>query len=465
MRIFATVALSVLAAATYNVVHGPRYTASMRLLVSPGEGAMPLQQPQNDARGATLLLPDHGQAARNLAALLNDPGLVASMLPPAPVAWRSNGPLVRGIGALGGPARRLAERVGLLAPQAGEDASTALVMRNFTAAALGDTDVLKLDLTWNDPHFAAAALSTIASGAAQAVSSAAEARAALTRARAGLDEAQGELDALEAAGPAVNAAERTTHEYGSAGSEEIARQRGVIEARLAVSNAAADQIRVALELARRGQAATDSAYRGGGWVGEGEGGKLAQKFADLLEKKQALAAASNAAAGGAIDAKIAQVREQNYRHVRARYADEIAAQAARLALSAAATAADDAALRASDAHIAQAQLVAQSRAAGTKQLGRARARVRQAQLRIDGAWQEVGAIRVLSQARAPDEADWPAPSFVLRIAAFAGLAAGLLHAALTERARRTIDYPDDIERRLGIEVLARLADQPAELAR
>ena len=127
MRIVATVALSVLAAATYNVVHGPRYTASMRLLVSPGEGAISLQQPQNDARGATLLLPDHGQAARNLAALLNDPGLVASMLPPAPVAWRSNGPLVRGIGALGGPARRLAERVGLLAPQAGEDASTALV--------------------------------------------------------------------------------------------------------------------------------------------------------------------------------------------------------------------------------------------------------------------------------------------------------------------------------------------------
>ena len=79
LRIMTVAMLAVLAAGFYNFVHEPRYTASMRVLVSPGAGALSLQP--EAAQAATLLVPDHGQAARHLAALLNDPGLVASMVP------------------------------------------------------------------------------------------------------------------------------------------------------------------------------------------------------------------------------------------------------------------------------------------------------------------------------------------------------------------------------------------------
>ena len=233
----------------------------------------------------------------------------------------------------------------------------------------------------------------------------------LVRAQAGLHEAEGEADAPGPASPGTNA-------------EEIARHRAVIAARIAAASTSADQIRVALELARRGLHATDGAYHGGGWVGGGEGGTLARKFADLLQQKQALASAAtqDADAIGAADGRVAQLREQNWRHVRARYADEAAAQAAKLALVQAALDDDQAALRALDGQGVQAQVLAQVGAAKGARLSEAQARVRQARQRIDDAWQEVGGIRVLSQPIVPEEPDWSAPAWLLRMAAAVGLA-------------------------------------------
>jgi capsular polysaccharide biosynthesis protein len=454
LRMVLVTAMIVACALIYNAVRGPTYSVSMRVLVAPGAASVANAQPQAEEGSATLMIADHGQAARNLAALLNDPGTIRRMVVP-PAAPAAGSAWTRLIAGLGRDARATAERLGVISTIDAQDAFYARLARDFSAAALGDTDVLKLDLSWDDPHFVSQTLGAIAAGAARAISTASEARAGLARAQTRLTEAQGEADALDGKDGAY------------ADGAEVARRKAPILARIGTQNAQADQIRLAIELARRGLAGVDTNYHGGGWVGSGDAspaaGKAAQKFAALLEKKQALVGATPAdpAAVAAVDAKIAQLREQNYRQVRARYADDMAAAQARLAPIAGAIADDEAAIRALDAQDAQARLVAEARTARLARVAQARAALRQAEARIDGAWQEVGALRVLSEPRPPAEPDWPAPWLVLRLAMLGGIAAGLASAAAAERARRTIDYPSDITRRLGIEVLARLAEQPA----
>ncbi len=433
------------AALIYNAVHRPSYTARMRLLVAPGGAS--LANAQADGAGATLVIADHGQAARNLAALLSDPSFAGAMVPPPPAVPLGSQLWARLI------ARGTAERLGLSAGLDAQGAFAARLARGFSAVALGDTDVAELVLSWDDPRFVAAGLDAIAAGTQRAVSDARAGRAAIAEAQSRVAEAQGALDALDPSGrPPIDDA-------------QAARDRASLLARLDTARAQADQIRLAIELARRGGQGVDADYRGGGWVAAADAGAgpsdAAEKFAALLEQKQALMSRPVASprALAAIDGKIAQLREHNYEQVRAHYADQTAAAQTRLAPVASAIAEDEASLRDLDARSAEAALLARDRAAKLAHLALETVRLRQAQQY--SAWEEVGAVRVLSQARPPSAPDWPSPWLVLRGSGIAGIALGLLSAALAERRRHTIDYASDITRRLGIEVLARLGEEAA----
>ncbi len=447
-RVLFVSVMSVAAALIYNAAHGPIYTARLRVLVAPGGSSLANAQTQAEGDASTLVIADHGQAARNLAALLSDPGFIVRLLP-APVPEASAAPVWARL-----MARRTAERLGLSAGMDAREDVGAGLARGFSATALGDTDVVELVLRWGDRHFVAAGLEAIAVGTQRAVGDAGAARAALAQASSRVAEAQAALDALDARGgpPADDG--------------QVPRQRAAILARLDTARAQADQIRLTINLARHASADVDADYRGGGWVAAAEAGaapsKAGAKFAALLEKKQALTSAPtpDARAVAAIDSSIAQLRVQNYRQIHAHYADEIAAAQGRLTPLTGAIAEDEASLRALDAREAEALLVTEDRAARLARLAEEKKRLRQARQRIDGAWQEVGAVRVLSRPPPPAEPDWPAPWVVLRGAVLAGIGAGLLSAAVAEHRRRTIVYASDITCRLGVEVLACLGEEP-----
>jgi uncharacterized protein involved in exopolysaccharide biosynthesis len=463
-RIVAVSGLIFGSALAYNAACGPSYTASMRVLVTPSAGTLALSggsaEPGTSA-AATLVVQDHGQTARNQAELLGDPGLIRKMLPnpralphaasPGPVEWL--------LARAGGTWRAKAEKLGLIDAANDEERLQARLSHALTVRAVGDTDVIKLDFTWNDRAFAASALNWIVAGYQHRIADTVEGRDALQRAGIRRAGAQAELSAIDTA---------LAKARDAAGRDGEGQSKDAIQARLDAARGTADGLRLTQELARRKLAATDQSYKTGGWVGGADGqaagaSKLSEKFADLLKQKAVLAAATppDADAIAAIDHQISQVRDQNYRRIRTQYSGELAAASDKLTPVAAGIAADEATLRALDARQADIQMLQAARPARLAALADETRHLAEARARIDAAWQEVGASRALSQAAPPAEPDFPAPGLLLKSAGAFGLAAGLASAAWAERRRRTFDRPADIVRLLGIDVLARLDDLPA----
>ncbi len=448
-RIAVVALLAIAVAISINALHGPLYTASLRVLVFPNAGAATALSPADEA---ALIVQDHGQTARNQAELLRDPGLIRRL---APSLHQLRGAAPgRGGTVLRGEWAALSERLGLGPALDQQEAFADRVTQALRVTAVGDTDVVRLDFTWGDRHFAADALNLLLSGYQHAVAETAGARDALVRARAELAEAQA---ASESAAGRLDAAQDALAGLGSA---------EAIRAALDQARHAADGLRLDRELARRKLDGADQVFKSGGWVdGPAASGTplLARNFAALLGKRQEAAQAgpANSAAVHKIDGQIKQVREQNYHAVRRAYGADLAALDARLATAAAAVAAGEARQRAMDAGQAELAVLTQSRAAATARLAEARRHAEQIQARIDSAWQEVGGTRVLSTVRPPVEPNFPSPDFLLQVATLGGLLAGVASAVLSERARPTIDRPADIARHLGVEVLARLDDMPA----
>ena len=452
------------AALAYNAAYGPSYTASMRVLVTPSAGTLAVSgdnaEPGTSA-AATLVVQDHGQTARNQAELLGDPGLIRKLLPSLQALPHAAtpGPIERLVAKAGATWRAHAEQLGLLDAANDDERLQARLSHALTVRAVGDTDVIKLDFTWNDRAFAARALNLIVGGYQHSIADTVEGRDALHRAEIRLVGAQTELAAIDSA---------LAKAQDAAGKDGAGQDKAAIEARLDAARASADGLRLSQELARRKLAGTDQSYRTGGWVGGADGqaagpSKLAANFADLLKQKAALAAATppDADAIDAIDHQISQLRDQNYRHVRAQYNAELGAAGDKLAPITTAIAADEAALRALDARQSDIRMLGAARPAKLAALADEKRHVAEARARIDAAWQEVGASRALSQAAPPAEPDFPSPGLLLKFASAFGVAAGLASAAWAERRRRTFDRPADIVRLLGIDVLARLDDLPA----
>ena len=461
-RIAVLAGLTVGSALAYNALHGPAYTASMRVMVTPSAGTLAVSgegaEPGTSA-AATLVVQDHGQTARNQAELLGDPGLIRKLLPnlgalphAAPTGWAD-----RLLAQANGQWRATAEKLGLIPAATADELLAARLSHALSVQAVGDTDVIKLDFTWNDRAFAARALNLIVDGYQHSIADTVDARDALRRAETRLAGAQAELTALD-----TNLANART----AAGAASPATDKASIQQRLDAARTTADGLRLAQELAKRKLATTDQAYKTGGWVGpdgqQAGTSKLAQTFADLLKKKLELSSAAepDADAVAAVDKQISQLRDQNYRHFRAQYSAELADAAGKLAPLQAGIDADEASLRAMDANSAALDLLAAARPAKLTAVTDAKRQVAVARARIDAAWQEVGASRALSQAVPPAEPNFPAPPSLLKMSIALGIAAGLASAIWSERRRRTIDRPADIARRLHIDVLARLDDLP-----
>jgi uncharacterized protein involved in exopolysaccharide biosynthesis len=365
-RIVAITGLTVGSALAYNALHGPSYTASMRVLVTPSAGTVSVSgdsaEPGTSA-AATLVVQDHGQTARNQAELLGDPGLIRKVLPglKALPPAASPGMIDRLAARAGFTWRVTAEKLGLINPASDADRMQAQLGHALTVRAVGDTDVIKLDFTWNDRVFAARALNLMVDGYQHSIADTVDARDALHRAGIRLAGAQAELTALDVSLAASQAA---------SGLDQAGPDKAGITARLDAERATADGLRLAQELAKRKLAGTDQSYKTGGWVGGADGqasaaSKLSQNFADLLKQKAALAAATppDDDAMAAIDQKISQVRDQNYRHSRAQFTAELAAAGDKLAPIEAGIAADEAALRAYDARQSELRMLTAARPA------------------------------------------------------------------------------------------------------
>jgi uncharacterized protein involved in exopolysaccharide biosynthesis len=456
-RIAAIAALTIALGLAYTLLHGPLYTASLRVLVAPNPGAA---APVSPADEAALIVQDHGQTARNQAELLRDPGLIRRLAPG--LAQLRGATVQSGFADIAQAWSALAARLGAAPALDPQEAFAACLTRALTVTAVGDTDVVRLDVTWPDRHFAAEALNTLLLGYQHAVAETAGARDALARAKADLTEAQAAAASLAAR---MDAAQGALSGLGSA--EALA-------AALDQARADADGVRLDRELARRKLDAADQAFKSGGWVdGPATAGttQFARSFTALLGKRQAAAMAGSGASAGAgagtaaavqkIDAQIKQLREQNYRAVRRAYTADLAVLDAKLAGSQGAIAKIEARQRAADASRSELEVLTQAHAAAAARLAEARRHGEQIAARIDGAWQEVSGTRVLSTVRPPTDPNWPAPDFVLQMAILGGLLAGLSSAVLAERARPTIDRPADIVRHLGVDVLATLDDMPA----
>ena len=202
VRIALIAGVSIGAALVYNVTNGADYTATARVLVTPGAGTLSVSGVGLEATpGAeTIVVPDHGQTARNQAELLADPGLIRKLLPAmqAPVETGS-------VGQLGGAAMRVrhwlrnaGEAIGLVSSVSPGERFQTRLSTALKVRAVGDTDVVKLDFTWNDRAFAASTLNLVLAGYQRAIADAADARAALHAQEMRVAEAKSELDALDA---------------------------------------------------------------------------------------------------------------------------------------------------------------------------------------------------------------------------------------------------------------------------
>jgi len=412
------------AAYLYVAVHGASYTASARVLAATAGASQ-----------------DRGQAARNVAEILRDPAVVRGMEPALKALLPPPGALARWW-----PGPRTDARL------------TAAFGHALRVEAVPDTDIVALRFTWTDPDFAAAALNLllhdqqrIAAGDASAAQSVMMANARLRDAQAQyarLDEQIAALPLVSGAAPDAGAMER---------------EKDRVASRIAAAHSSADALRVERELAARKLEAAEKSYAGGGWVDNPDAPSTSSgastmdpTFVALLEKRARMVAKVPADFPGVheVDVQIAQAREHAYQSVHQVLGDRLHNIDDRLSALAAQSAADDAELRSLDDRLVQLEALLGSRQTAAAQVAEAARALDDQKRQAETAVHDAGGLRVMSEASAPPEADWPSPVFLVCAASLAGFVIGLAGAFLAERYRITIDRPQDIARVLKIPVLA-----------
>ena len=451
-RIAAVTCLTIGTALVYNAVYGPSYTASVRVLVTPSGGTVGAGGGLPDG-GSTLVVADHGQTARNQAELLNDHGLISKFLPAASAAPAARAGLLPMLAQRAGERwRRIGVRLGLLSPASAQELLAARLSHAVTARAVGDTDVVRLDFTWDDRFFAASAVNQVLAGYQRAIAGAADARAALRQAQVRQAEAEADLSG--------------TMSRGGEQAVDLNGEKNAMQARVEAARTQADRLRLDRELARHKLEQVQHEYENGGWVDGADKDSftqdLADSFASLLKQRADLQSDPHPSARAIrrVDAEINEVRQQNYRAAQLALNSKVDTMSERLQSVEDGMTRDQAALRTLDTQSAEADLVAQTQAARQARATEARRRTLEASTRVDAVWQEVGSTRALSEAGVPAEPDFPAPSLLVDMATLIGVLLGLGGAMLAERRRATIDRPADVARHLDIEVLARLRDVP-----
>jgi uncharacterized protein involved in exopolysaccharide biosynthesis len=126
----------------------------------------------------------------------------------------------------------------------------------------------------------------------------------------------------------------------------------------------------------------------------------------------------------------------------------------RLAALAAQSAADETELRSLDDRLVQLEALLASRQTAAAQVAEAARALDDQKRQAETAVHEAGGLRVMSEATAPPEPDWPSPVFLVSAASLAGFILGFASGFSAERTRITIDRPQDIARVLKIPVLA-----------
>ncbi len=426
----------------YGTVRGARYTAAARLMVSPVGG-----------------MERSGAAARNEAEILSDPALMRRLAPvlrkdvPPPVGREAE--LARGLRAWW--RARLAV-LGLAPAESEGGRLEAALARALDVRAVPDTDVIELRFAWDSPGFAALALNTLLADQQRLAAGDAEATQAVVLAAARLHDAQARLAALD-----ERIATLPEIAGGAPDAGAIEREKDRVSSRIAAARGSADALRVERELAARKLEAADKAYAGGGWVDNPDapatasgGAPVDEAFVDLLDKRGKLLAKfpADSPKVHAVDQEIAQARERAYQAVRQVLGNRVRGIDERLGALTAQGSADEAALRGLDDRLVQLEALQGSRESAAAQVAEAAHALDEQRREAETAVHQAAGLRVLSEASAPTEADWPSPLFLVWAGGLVGVALGLCSALLAERGRRTIDRPQDILRVLKIPVLA-----------
>jgi len=426
----------------YGTVHGARYTAAARLMVPP-VGAVERS----------------GAAARNEAEILSDPALMRRLMPvlrkdvPRPVGREAE--MVRDVSAWW---RSRLVLLGLAQADSEDARLEAALARALDVRAVPDTDVIELRFAWNNPGFAALALNTLLADQQRLAAGDAEATQAVVLAAARLHDAQARLAALDARIADLPEIAGAAPDAGA-----IEREKDRVSSRVAAARGSADALRVERELAARKLDAADKAYAGGGWVDNPDAPATAtgaapvdEAFVDLLDKRAKLLAkvSEDSPKVHALDQEIAQAREHAYQGVRQVLGDRVRGIDDRLAALTAQILADEAFLRGLDDRLVQLEALQGSRQGAAVQVAEAARALDEQRREAETAVHQAAGLRVLSEASAPAEADWPSPLVLVWVGGLLGLALGVGSALLAERRRRTIDRPQDIVRLLKIPVLA-----------
>jgi len=437
------VTLAVLGACyLYGTVHGAQYTAEARLMVSPvGGGA------------------GNGASARNEAEILSDPALMRRLVPvlrkdvPPPVGREAE--MVGGLRAWW-RARLVAlglARAGSEDARLGDRFARALGVR-----AVPDTDIIELRFAWDNPGFAALALNALLADQQRLAAGDAEATQAVVLAAARLHDAQARLAVLDERIAALPEIAGAAPDAGA-----IEREKDRVSSRIAAARSSADALRVERELAARKLEAAEKAYAGGGWVDNPDSpaastgaAPVDETFVELLDKRAKLLAKlpEESPKVHAVDQEIAQAREHAYQAVRQVLGNRVRGIDDRLAALTAQGLADETALRGLDDRLVQLEALQGSRQGAAVQVAEATRALDEQRREAETAVHQAAGLRVLSEASAPAEADWPSPLVLVWAGGVSGLALGLGSALLAERRRRTIDRPQDILRVLKIPVLA-----------
>jgi uncharacterized protein involved in exopolysaccharide biosynthesis len=186
------------------------------------------------------------------------------------------------------------------------------------------------------------------------------------------------------------------------------------------------------------------------------GAPVDETFLDLLDKRGKLLAKlpADSPKVHAVDQEIAHAREHAFQAVQQVLVDRVRGIDDRLAALSAQGSADEATQRVLDDRLVQIEALQGSRQGALAQVTEAANALDEQRREAETAVHQAAGLRVLSEASAPVDADWPSPLFMLWASGLAGLALGLGSALLAERHRITIDRPQDIARTLKIPVLA-----------